>query len=92
MAISIYMSVTAMDPEDRGVLADRLVEAAHGKIREVGGGTGFGSSAQSDIDFETDLVDPEEVMKLAALLWTSVGPITGGQIEVSVVAVVKGVE
>lgn len=92
MSVSIYLSVTALHPEDRGALSDRLVEATGGKIKDVGGGTGFGPGATSDIDFETELVDPEEIMKLATFLWTAVGPITGGDVKVFNVSVSTGVE
>lgn len=92
MAVSIYLNITALDPEDRGVLSDRLVEATNGRIRDVGGGTGFGENATSDIDFETELVDPEEIMKLAAFLWQAVGPITDGDVKVFSVSVSTGVE
>lgn len=87
--ITIYLSVTGLSPEDRHELSDRLVKASGNKVQDVGGDGGMG---QSDIDFATELTDPEEVMKLAAFLWQQVGPLTGGDVEVFNVSVSTGVQ
>jgi hypothetical protein len=92
MAIDIYLSITALDPEHRGALADKLEEATQGKVKCTGGGTGFGPHAESDIDFTADVVGPEEIMKLATFLWQAVGPLTGGTVKVFRVSVSTGEE
>lgn len=90
-AVSIYLSITAIRPEDRHVLSEKLVEASGYKLKDVGGGTGFGEDAESDIDFQTDETDPEEIGKLVAFLWKAVGPITEGQVQVFRISVNTGV-
>lgn len=82
MATSINLTVTGLDVGDRSALADRLIEATENVITCTGGGSGFGEEPCSDIDFQTDVVGPEDVTKIVAFLWQAVGPITGGRVKV----------